>query len=152
MDNGGKSCDLETRTGGFAAGVKVQPPSSRSQGIASEGKPKDLEQRTGEFAAALRVFVRSLPRTICNGEDVKQVVRSSGSVAVNYIEADEALSDRDFLLRIKICRKEAKESGLWLRLLDTGNERQLASGRDALEQESRELMLIFNAIVRKKGG
>jgi four helix bundle protein len=118
----------------------------------NEGKPRDLGERTSEFAAAVRCFVRFLPKTICNIEDVKQLVRSSGSVAANYIEADEALSDKDFLLRIKICRKEAKESGLWLRLLDTGKEERLAFDRDALRQEAHELMLIFNAIVRKKGG
>jgi four helix bundle protein len=118
----------------------------------NKGEPRDLEERSGEFAAAVRAFVRLLPRTVCNYEDVKQLVRSSGSVAANYIEADEALSDKDFLFRIKICRKEAKESGLWLRLLDTGKEQRLVSSRDALAREARELMLIFNAIVRKKGG
>jgi four helix bundle protein len=118
----------------------------------NERRPRDLEERTSKFAVEVRLFVRSLPRTICNFEDVKQVVRSSGSVAANYIEADEALSDRDFLVRIKICRKEAKESGLWLRLLDIGKEPRLASDRDALVQEAHELLLIFNAIVRKKGG
>jgi four helix bundle protein len=118
----------------------------------NEGKPRDLEDRTSKFAAAVRVFVRSLPRTVCNFEDVKQLVRSSGSVAANYIEADEALSDKDFVFRIKISRKEAKESRLWLRLLDTGKEQRLASDRDALAQEAHELMLIFNAIARKKGG
>jgi hypothetical protein len=56
------------------------------------------------------------------------------------------------VFRIKISRKEAKESRLWLRLLDTGKEQRLASDRDALAQEAHELMLIFNAIARKKGG
>jgi four helix bundle protein len=120
--------------------------------MGNDGKTRDLEERTGEFAADVRAFMRQLPRTVCNYEDVKQLVRSSGSVAANYIEADEALSDKDFLFRIKICRKEAKESGLWLRLLDTGKEQHLTSARGALVQEARELMLIFNAIVRKKGG
>ncbi len=118
----------------------------------NERKPRDLEERTSEFAVQVRFFVRSLPRTICNCEDVKQLVRSSGSVAANYIEANEALSDRDFLVRIKICRKEAKESGRWLRLLDIGKDPRLAFNRDALVQEAHQLMLIFNAIVRKKGG
>ncbi len=82
-------------------------------------KPRDLEARTRQFAKDVRAFVTTLPRTVCNAQDVKQVARSSGSVAANYIEANEAVSRKDFLLRIKYCRKEAKESHLWLDLLDT---------------------------------
>jgi four helix bundle protein len=83
-------------------------------------------------------------------EDIKQVVRSSGSVAANYIEANEALSPKDFLHRIKICRKEAKESRLWLRLLDTHEVDNLEKQRADLRQESTELMNIFGAIIRKR--
>jgi four helix bundle protein len=82
-------------------------------------KPRDLEDRTFEFAQSVRAFVKQLPRTVSNTEDVKQLVRASGSVA-NWIEADEALSKKDFLMRVKICRKEAKESRLFLRLVDAG--------------------------------
>ena len=52
----------------------------------------DLEDRTYEFARRVRAFVKGLPRTICNEEDVRQVVRSSGSVGANYIEANEAVA------------------------------------------------------------
>lgn len=83
-------------------------------------KRHDLEDRTFEFAEAVRHFVKQLPRTVANTEDVRQLVRASGSVAANWIEADEALSKKDFLMRVKICRKEAKESRLFLRLLDAG--------------------------------
>lgn len=96
--------------------------------------------------------MRRLRRTICNVEDVRQLVKASGSVAANYNEADEAISDKDFVLRIKICRKEAKESRLWLRLVDTGGTSNLHGERHELAQEALELLLIFNAIVRKKGG
>jgi four helix bundle protein len=75
-------------------------------------KQYDLEERTEKFAANCRSFVRKLPKTLTNIEDVKQLVRSSGSVAVNYIEANESLSKKDFFYRIKICRKESKEVGL----------------------------------------
>ncbi|MDY7032550.1 MAG: four helix bundle protein [Thermodesulfobacteriota bacterium] len=67
----------------------------------------------------MRLFIKGLPRTISNIEDGKQVIRSSGSVGSNYIEANEALSKKDFIVKIKICRKEAKESRYWLRLMDT---------------------------------
>ena len=83
-------------------------------------KPRDLDDRTFLFAESVRAFVKQLPRTISNTEDVRQLVRASGSVAGNWIEADEALSRKDFLMRVKICRKKAKESRLFLRLIDAG--------------------------------
>lgn len=109
----------------------------------------DLEERTFLFAEAVRAFVKLLPRTICNIEDVKQAVRASGSVGANYVEANEALGKKDFLMRIKISRKESKESRYWLRLIDTGPDPALAENRNALVQESTELMNIFGAILRK---
>src|SRR5438046_10259921 len=101
--------------------------------------PRDLEDRTFEFAQSMRAFVKQLPRTISNTEDVRQLVRASGSVAANWIEADEALSKKDFLMRVKICRKEAKESRLFLRLVDTGLTKNNGTDRDALASEAREL-------------
>src|SRR5215468_8534069 len=112
-------------------------------------KRRDLEDRTFRFAECVRVFVKQLPRTISNTEDVRQLVRASGSVAANWIEADEALSKKDFLMRVKICRKEAKESRLFLRLLDTGLTKTILSARDQPAAEARELMLIFSSIVSK---
>ncbi|MDF3059773.1 MAG: hypothetical protein K0R17_3988 [Rariglobus sp.] len=112
-------------------------------------KPKDLEERTAVFAEAVRVFVRRLPRTISNIEDVKQLVRSSGSVAANCIEANESLGDKDRLMKFRTCRKEAKESQLWLRLLHTGEEDALDQTRNALRQEAHELKLIFTSIIKK---
>ena len=81
-------------------------------------KQFDLEERTLQFAKDVRSLIKNLTRTISNIEDGKQVIRSSGSVAANYIEANEALSKKDFVMRIKICRKESKESQLWLHLID----------------------------------
>jgi four helix bundle protein len=90
-----------------------------------------------------------LPRSIANLEDLKQLVRASGSVGANYIEANEALSKKDFQLRIKICRKEAKECCYWLKLLDIDAAHGLEPERDALIAESTEIMKIFGAIMRK---
>ena len=95
-------------------------------------KRYDLEDRTLTFAKAVRTLVKKIPRTISNIEDGKQLVRSSGSVGANYIEANEALSKKDFRMRIKICRKEAKESRYWLRLIDTKDAAGLDSDRSAL--------------------
>lgn len=114
-------------------------------------KTYDLEDRTKEFARNVRDFVKKLPKTSGNFEDAKQLVRSSGSVAANYIEANEALSKKDFVMRIKICRKEAKESQLWLDLIDVGESASLNKERVALSQESTELMKIMSAIMRKSG-
>ncbi|MEX0866983.1 MAG: four helix bundle protein [Pirellulales bacterium] len=114
------------------------------------GSPRyDLEDRTFAFARDCRAFVKLLPRTICNIEDVKQLVRSSGSVGANYIEANEAHSQKDFKYRIRVCRKEAKESAYWLRLLDTGDNAELESERRRLIQEANELKHIFGAIATK---
>jgi len=82
---------------------------------------------------------------------VKQLVRASGSVAANWIEADEALSKKDFLMRAKICRKEAKESRLFLRLIDTGLRKDNVASCEALAAEARELTLIFSSIISKSG-
>ena len=80
----------------------------------SEGEnPKryDLEERTYEFARHVRAFIKLLQKTLANIEDAKQLIRASGSVGSNYIEANEALSKKDFLMRIKICRKKQKKAG-----------------------------------------
>lgn len=112
-------------------------------------KRYDLEERTYEFARDVRSFVRQLPQTLSNIEDVKQLVRASASVGANYIEANEALGKKDFVMRIKICRKEAKESRFFLRLLYTDNKKELEAIRADLIQEATELMSIFGSIVRK---
>jgi four helix bundle protein len=118
--------------------------------MSQEENPKrfDLEERTFVFAKRNRAFVKSLTKTIANIEDARQLVRSSGSVGANYIEANESLSKKDFILRIKICRKESKESRYWLRLVEATDE-TLATERNLLVQEAQELMNIFGAIVRK---
>jgi len=114
-------------------------------------KPRDLEDRTFEFAQSVRAFVKQLPRTVSNTEDVRQLVRASGSVAANWIEADEALSKKDFLMRVKICRKEAKESRLFLRLVDAGLSKNNVAACATLAAEARELTLIFSSIISKNG-
>lgn len=109
----------------------------------------DLEERTLSFARDCRSFVSMLPKTIANNEDSHQLVRSSGSVGANYIEGNESISQKDFVHRIKICRKEAKESRYWLLLIDTNTTQKLESQRTKLVQESTELMKIFGAILKK---
>jgi len=88
-------------------------------------KHYDLEERTFLFAKNVRSFVRKLPKTIADIEDGKQLINASGSVGANYIEANESFSKKDFVFRIKICRKEAKESRYWLRLVFIENSTEL---------------------------
>ena len=120
-----------------------------SASIPTTHNPKlyDLEDRTFEFAKASRAFVKRLPRTIANIEDAKQFIRASGSIGANYIEANESIGKKDFVMKVKTCRREAKESGYWLRLLDCDGD--LEPTRAKLLTEARELMKIFGAIVRK---
>ncbi|OGK08894.1 four helix bundle protein [Candidatus Roizmanbacteria bacterium RIFCSPHIGHO2_01_FULL_35_10] len=109
----------------------------------------DLEDRTLKFAADVRVFVKKLPKNITNLRDIPQLIDSSGSVGANYIEANEALSKKDFFMRIKISRKEAKESKYWLILIDTYQNVDLEKDRNKLIQEALELTKIFGSILEK---
>jgi len=116
----------------------------------SNNKPAyDLEERTFQFAKAVRLFVKTLPKTTANIEDGKQVVKSSGSVGANYREANESLSKKDFLMRMKISRKEAKESAYWLRLIHETNNLKNANDTQNLIQEANELKKIFSSILEK---
>ena len=112
-----------------------------------DSKPYDLEERTFQFAKASRALVKLLAKAISNVEDAKQFIRASGSIGANYIEANECLGKKDFLMKIKTCRREAKETGYWLRLLDVDCEHETECQN--LVREAGELMNIFGAIVRK---
>ena len=159
MEDGAKPHDLlpqapNPKPPTEAPNLKLQIPNKPQIPISKmedRSKPRDLEDRTFLFAESVRTFVKQLPRTLSNIEDVRQLVRASGSVAANWIEADEALSKKDFLMRAKICRKEAKESRLFLRLVDVGSAKNNAASRDALAAEARELTLIFASIISKSG-
>lgn len=109
----------------------------------------DLESRTYQFAKNVRLYLKNLPSTIGNIEDSKQVARASGSVGANYIEANESLSKKDFLFRIKICRKEAKESSFFLRLIYETNPSELEKEGIELYDEAVQLKKIFSAILEK---
>jgi four helix bundle protein len=76
-------------------------------------------------------------------------VKSSGSVGANYREANESLSKKDFLMRIKICRKEAKESAYWVRVIHGTNDLKNAEEAKRLIQEANELKKIFSSILEK---
>ncbi len=133
---------------GINTNIEIRNTKQVRMSEAKNPKHYDLEDRTFLFARKVRAFIRELPKTIETIEDGKQLIRASGSVGANYIEANETLSKKDFVMRIKICRKEAKDSRYWLRLLDT-HEEALEEERWMLAKESEELMNIFGAILRK---
>jgi four helix bundle protein len=108
----------------------------------------DLEERTFLFAKNCRILVSKLDKTISNIEDGKQLVKASGSVGANYIEANEKLGDKDFLFRLRISRKEAKESQYWLRLLHELNHAH-QSEITSLINEAEALRKILSTIINK---
>jgi four helix bundle protein len=112
-------------------------------------KPRrDLEERTFQFAKSVLSCIRLLPVSIINKELIRQVVRSSGSVGANYIEANESLGKKDFLMKVRISRKEAKETMFWLRLLREMNDDAMKELDDAL-READELKKILSSIINK---
>lgn len=109
----------------------------------------NLEERTFQFARSVCLFIKSLPKTISNVEYSRQVIRSSSSVGANYIEANESLGKKDFVMHLRISRKEAKESVFWLRLiLETNDEIYIDKCKELL-QEATEIKKIFSAIIEK---
>jgi len=117
--------------------------------MSKEESPKQfpLEDRALRFAASVNAYVRVSSRDIPNIENGKQLVRASCSVGANYIETNEALSKKDFQMRIKIAKKEAKEARFWIRL--TQPQESQREIRLQLESEATQLMNILGAILVK---
>ncbi len=110
----------------------------------------DLEERTFQFAKKVRLWMKNIPKTAENIDDLKQLIKASGSVGANYIEANEALSKKDFAMRIRISRKEAKESAYWIRLiLETNDNLPDSETGKNLFQEATEIKKILSSIELK---
>ncbi|MDP3778585.1 MAG: four helix bundle protein [bacterium] len=108
----------------------------------------DLEERTATFGEAIIRFTKQMPRDPVTLPIINQLVRAGTSVGANYCEADDADSKKDFVHKIGICKKEARESKHWLRMVATACP-DLKNDLRPLWQEAKELNLIFNAIVKK---
>ena len=116
----------------------------------SNNKPVyDLEERTYLFAKNVRQEMKKVKKYFFNEDDIRQLIRSSGSVGANYIEANESFSKKDFVHRIKICRKEAKESAYWLRWINDSTYENNNENLKILYQEAVELKKIFSSIIEK---
>lgn len=108
----------------------------------------DLEERTLIFAKRVIVLCKALPTNTVNTKLIDQIIRSAGSVGANYREANDSLGKKDFLMRMKISRKEAKETEFWLQLIVEANP-SFSKRMEDLLQEVFELRKIFSAIISK---
>jgi len=108
----------------------------------------DLEKRTLEFAKNVIRLCKQLPKNVINNELIGQLIGSSGSIGANYREANDALSKKDFKHRIKITRKESKETHYWLELLIEANP-DFKENIGKLLEEALELKKIFSSIADK---
>jgi four helix bundle protein len=117
-------------------------------GEQSEKPAFDLEERTALFGEAVIQFAKTIPKNPVTTPLISQIVRSGTSVGANYCEADDAVSKKDFKNKIGTCRKEARETKLWLRMIAAAEPELKAEARK-LGQEAKELHLIFAAIWRK---
>ena len=113
--------------------------------------PFDLERRTTEFAKQVILLCRKLPKDAVNSRLVSQVVGSSGSIGANYREANDALGPKDFVSRLRISRRETKETIHWLELIETANP-EFKKDIGLLSTEAVELCKIFSTIIKKNGG
>ncbi|MBP5993478.1 MAG: four helix bundle protein [Candidatus Moranbacteria bacterium] len=108
----------------------------------------DLEERTLEYGKRIIHLSRSLPKDVANDTISGQLMRSGTSLGANYREANETVTKKDFSFRMRICRKEAKETVYWLQLVVEANP-DLDKRVSPLLQETRELVKIFAAIIEK---
>lgn len=108
----------------------------------SSDKYRQFETRTTDFAKRVIRLCRALPKDIVNEKLIGQIVRSSGSVGANYREANEAVGKKDFLYRLRISRKECKETEHWLDLIVEANPRFSQQTID-LYEEGRQLRKIL---------
>ena len=126
---------------------KAQMP-NRAQNP-NDKKRYDLEERTAQLGEAVIELVKTLRQDPINSPLISQIVRAATSVGANYVEADGAESKRDFQHKISICKKEAKETRHWLRMIAQANPTRQA-GCQALSKEAHELTLIFSSILLSK--
>jgi four helix bundle protein len=111
-------------------------------------KYRDLEERTTDFARRIIRLCKELPKDRINNPLVSQIVRSAGSIGANYREANESLGKKDFVHKLRISRKEAKETQHWLELIKETNP-ELEKRMENLFQEVKEIRNILSAIIEK---
>jgi|SRR3989344_4312598 len=108
----------------------------------------DLQERTAKFGERVIEFAASMKDSPINRPLISQLIRAATSIGANYMEADGAESRKDFQHKLGICKKEAKETLHWLRMIAKANP-DVAERCRKLWKEAHELVLIFSAIVNK---
>lgn len=116
--------------------------------MTNKNKKFDLEDRSTDFARRVIRLCKALPKNIINEKIISQLIRSSGSIGANYREANDSLGKKDFLFRLRISRKEAKETMHWLELVEEAND-DFRDRMKNLKQEALELKNILSAIIGK---
>lgn len=109
----------------------------------------DLAERTSKFGVEIIIFAKGIKESNINKSVIAQLIRSATSIGANYMEADCAESKKDFIHKIGICKKEAKETTHWLHMLAVAEPEKAEKCRK-LWQEAHELTLIFSAIVKRR--
>jgi four helix bundle protein len=107
----------------------------------------DLEERTAHFGEAVIDFAKAIPQNAVTNRIVNQLVGAATSVGANYVEADDAVSKKEFLKSIGTCKKEAREAKHFLRMAVRAVPKLKPEARK-LWLEARELHLIFSKIWR----
>jgi four helix bundle protein len=127
-----------------------KPPAAADEPIGTRKPRFNLEERTTRFAEAVIRFAKKVPRNVVTIPLIGQLVNAGTSIGANYCEADDAVSKKEFRYRIGICKKEARESKYWLRMIATAEPSTKADAR-VLWKEAKELHLIFASIYRRCG-
>lgn len=114
----------------------------------NKSKTYDLDERTLEFGKRVIRLCKSLSKDLVNTELTRQCIRSGTSIGANYLEANDSLGKKDFVYRMKISRKEAKETIYWLKLIAEANK-EVEARMEILIQEAIELKKILSSIIEK---
>lgn len=140
--------DDEHHEAGFWGGSPETGRSKLHEGDTGSKRTFDLEERTARFGEAIIQFAKKIPFNPVNNRLIDQLVGAGTSVGANYCEANDGVSRKDFKHKIGTCRKEAKETRFFLRMI-VAAEPNLKPEARVLWQEARELNLIFSSIWRK---
>lgn len=109
----------------------------------------DLEERLLTFACTVRDYLKMLPQSPANYVYISQLLRSSSSIGANYIEGNDAIGKKDFIMKMKTARREAKETRYWLRLLEIPDQQLIKNTHAQLVDEVGQYIRILSAIVQK---
>lgn len=123
------------------------PMTNKAPNPNAKKKNYDLEERTAGFGEAIIDFTKSLPKDVVTIPLINQLVRAGTSVGANYLEADAAGTKKDFRYKIMLCRKEAKESRHWLRMIARATPEKKENAR-ILWKEAQEFVFIFSSILK----